>query len=71
MMKYKKYMDNFFVEKDLVWIQVGFFVGCFIILNTRTHLLYHDTILPVISLIPTYLGIIIGTISYFKENKNK
>lgn len=71
MIRYKKYMDNFFVEKNLVWMQIWFWIGCFVVFNMKTHLLYQDKSLSVISLIPTFLGIIIGTISYFKENKHR
>lgn len=68
-MKYKKYIDNFFVDKNIVLMQMGFGILFLTAFNIPTHALYHNKLALAVSLIPTYIGLIIGTISYFKENK--
>lgn len=69
-MKYKKYIDEFLVDKNVVWMQVGFWILFFTAFNMPTHALYYSKFAVVSSMMPTWIGLIIGTVSYFKENKN-
>lgn len=68
-MRYKKYMDDFFIEKNLVIIQIIFWISLFSAFNTPNHTLYHNKFALVLSFMPTCIGLIVGTIQYFKENK--
>lgn len=69
-MKYKRYMYYFFMDKNLIWAQIGFWALFFMAFNMPTHALYHNKFAIVASLIPTVSGLIIGTIMYFIKMKS-
>lgn len=69
-MKYRRYICYYFIDKNLLWIQIGFWILFFLAFNMPTHALYHNKLAVVFSLAPTLIGLVIGTTLYRMKIKD-